>query len=160
MAIPVLNDHIQQEPRERCRLAGQGGHALFIRPTWVQVGDGTIQMAIDVEMLSPHMSIEILGRPCAKNFAKDLAQWFFEVAWDELPEARTLVEYDDEAGFSISCEDSDELEVYLHVCFELRDDFFSDERYIEGMWCTRAALLQAAMDLDSVFDSRFDEEEA
>ena len=156
----MLNDMVRQEPRERFRLAGQGGHALFIRPTWNQVGDGTIQSAIDVEMLSPHMRIEILVRPCAKGFAKDLAQWFFEVAWDELPEARTLVLYDEESGFSISCEDSDELGAYLQVCLELRDDFFSDECYIEGMWCTRAALLQAAIDLDSVFDSRFDEEDA
>ena len=155
-----MNEIVRQEPRERFRLPGRGGHALFIRPAWVQVGDGTIQTAIDVEMLSPHMSIELLARPSGKGFAKDLAQWFFEVAWDELPEARTLVLYDEEAGFSVACEDSDELEVYLHVCFELRDDFFSDERYIEGMWCTRAALLQAAIDLDSVFDSRFDVEDA
>ena len=155
-----MNDLVRQEPRERFRLAGQGGHALFIRPTWVQVGDGTIQTAIDVEMLSPHMSIELLARPCGKGFAKELAQWFVEVAWDELPEARTCPMPDDEAGFQVECEDSDELEVYLHVVLTLRDDFFSEQWYIEGMWCTRAALLQAAMDLDSVFDSRFDVEDA
>ena len=131
---------------------------MFLRPTWVQVGDGAIQTAIDVEMLSPHMSIELSARPCAKSFAKDLAQWFFEVACDELPGARTCPMVAVEAGVQVECEDSDELEGYLHVVLTLRDDFFDEQWYIEGMWCTRAALLQAAMDLDSVFDSRFDEE--
>jgi hypothetical protein len=67
---------------------------------------------------------------------------------------------DGEAGFQVECEDSEELEVYLHVVLTLRDDFFSEQWYIEGLWCTRAALLQAAVDLDSVFDSRFDVEDA
>lgn len=155
-----MNEPVRPEPRERFRLAGQGGHALFIDPTWVQVGEGSIQAAIDVQMLSPHMSIELLARPCGKGFTKELARWFFEVAWAELPEARMSPLSDDEAGFQIECEDSDALEVYLHVVLSLRDDFFSEQWYIEGMWCTRAALLQAAMDLVSVFDSRFDTEDA
>ena len=155
-----MNEPVRQEPRERFRLPGQGGHALFIRPAWVQVGEGSIQTAIDVQMLSPHMSIELLARPCGGDFANELAQWFFEVAWDELPEARLCPMSDDQAGFQIECEDSDALGVYLHVVLTLRDDYFSEQWYIEGMWCTRAALLQAAMDLASVFDSRFDMENA
>lgn len=155
-----MNEIVRQEPRKRFRLPGQSGHALFIRPTWVQGGDGTIQTAIDVEMLSPHISIALLARPCGKDFARELARWFFDVAWDELPEARTCPLSDDEAGFQIACEGSDELEVYLHVVLTLRDDFFSEQWYIEGMWCTRAALLQGARDLGSVFDNRFDVEDA
>ena len=73
--MPVANEPVRPEQPPRLRLPGFCGYAFYVRPTWLQSmeGDGTLERAVDLELLTPDYRLEVFAQPCLDNFAKDLA---------------------------------------------------------------------------------------
>lgn len=150
--MPLTNQRITSSPPERLRLPGYAGKAFFARPTWtIKPGSEFLIEAVDIAVVTPDHHIEVLNRPRSPGFASVLADWFFTAAHSELPEANLGAFRDGDAGLSIDCEDSDDLRIYLHVTFEMDEEFWPTSFHIESLWCARVSLLQAATDLDLAF---------
>ena len=153
--MPITNDPVTLAPVERVRLPGYGGYAFSMRPTWLRAADGALRPALDLEILTPAYRLEVLGRPVSQAFVERIGDWLFATASREDPEAHMSCLYDPEGRFSIACEDSNDLDVYLHIAFHMDDDRWAYETLIEGLWCARVTVLQAATDTDSIIRSRF-----
>lgn len=157
--MPVVNERVRPEQPPRLRLPGFRGYAFYVRPTWLQSmeGEGTLERAVDLELLTPDFRLEVFARPCLNNFAKDLAQWFFCVAWETEPDFTVADFHDPEAGLSIGVEDSDGLTASLRCTITVDPDRWGKDQHSETFCCARASLLQAATDIDLAFDTRWEE---
>ncbi len=126
------------------RLGGFGGCALILR-SCIKVGpSGSFDFGVDIGVLTPDRFVEYYARPIGERFIDKLATFFWDCAFEAIPEKSVATLADETAGFNLSVMSSREfvVELQVHVLGDLDSEI--PEIDVVNFETSRVALSTAA----------------